>query len=47
MTLEKEITIDAEPQKVFNALTDASQIPKFYPFQKVCVDLRVGGEFNC
>ena len=47
MTLEKEIIIDAEPQRIFDALTDERQIPKFFPYEKARVDLEVGGQYVC
>ncbi len=44
VTLEKEIIIDAEPQRILDTLTDERQIQNFFPYEKARVDLQVRGQ---
>lgn len=43
-TIEKEITIAADPARVFAALTTPEEILRYFPFDSVELDGRVGGE---
>ena len=43
-TITKEINISASPSRVFDALTNAEEIVKYFPLHEVVSDWKVGGE---
>ena len=42
-----EVTIDAPPERVFGALTNAEELPNFLPeFKEIAFEARLGGEYE-